>query len=52
MNQKELAQMSLDALNNPLNIYHDDVRYAIGVLAGWFNLSYEQCVQKIRNMTK
>ena len=52
MNQKELAQMTIDALTNPKNIYHVDVGYAVGVLAGWFNLSYEQCVQKIKGMTK
>ena len=50
MENKELARMVLDALENPNNIYHADVVYASHVLMELFQMSRTEFLDKVREM--
>lgn len=49
---KELARMTLDAINNPNNIYHEGCLFGVQFLMQSFSLSYDETIEKIKSIAK
>ena len=47
---KELARMTLDALGNPNNIYHERCMLGVTILMQLFGLAYSEAVKKIEDI--